>query len=81
MGWKPHRACPVCGMREAAALHRQQFIVPEDYTLPSEQEICACEKCGAVYGDTTATPLSEPMPTPENSPTCRLSSRTAPGPR
>ena len=49
------RGCPVCEQRRAEQLHRQKFIVPDDYPLGDQHTIVACSTCGLVYADLTAT--------------------------
>jgi 2-polyprenyl-3-methyl-5-hydroxy-6-metoxy-1,4-benzoquinol methylase len=50
-----HRACAACGADEAIVCHRQKFVVPDGYPLPSEYNVLACRRCGFVYADPAAT--------------------------
>lgn len=49
------RACPVCGGRRASILHTQPFVLPAATRLPHAHDIVACEACGMVFSDATAT--------------------------
>ena len=52
---QPHRACGACGAAGSRVVHRQRFIVPDGYPLPSEYNVVACRRCGFVYADPAAT--------------------------
>jgi SAM-dependent methyltransferase len=52
---QPHRACGACGATGYTIIHRQRFIVPEGYPLPSEYNVVVCRRCGFVYADPAAT--------------------------
>ena len=48
------RACPVCGGRDSAVLHHQQFVSPQGCALPAAYDVVCCERCGMVYAATDA---------------------------
>ena len=52
---QPHRACGACGATGNTICHRQRFIVPDGYPLPSEYNVTVCRRCGFVYADPAAT--------------------------
>ena len=52
--YRSTRACPVCGLRDAAALHEQRFALPVGSPLPSAYTVAACTACGACFADTPA---------------------------
>jgi len=52
---QPHRACGACGATGNTVCHRQRFIVPDGYPLPSEYNVVVCRRCGFVYADPAAT--------------------------
>src|ERR1700674_1797408 len=52
---QPHRACGACGASGHTVCHRQRFIVPDGYPLPSEYNVAVCSRCGFVYADPAAT--------------------------
>lgn len=54
-GPQPHRTCGACGATGNTVCHRQRFIVPDGYPLPSEYNVVVCRRCGFVYADPAAT--------------------------
>ena len=55
LGPQPHRTCGACGATGNTVCHRQRFIVPDGYPLPSEYNVVVCRRCGFVYADPAAT--------------------------
>lgn len=51
-----YRTCPVCGGERTHALNRINMNVPPDYHLPDSYDVVACDNCGFVYADTSASP-------------------------
>lgn len=49
------RQCPVCGMRKSHVIKKIIMSIPEDYHLPDSYDVAACEQCGMVYADTSAS--------------------------
>jgi len=49
------RPCPICDSKDADALRRFDFVLPDDYPLPDHYAVVACNRCGMVYADTEAT--------------------------
>ncbi|EHL19932.1 hypothetical protein HMPREF9628_01105 [Peptoanaerobacter stomatis] len=50
-----NRKCPVCRNDTGGYLKKIEFILPEDYHLPSEYNVVVCDKCGFVFADTIAS--------------------------
>lgn len=50
-----HRICPICGGEKTHELNKINMNVPPDYHLPDSYDIVACENCGFVYVDTSAS--------------------------
>lgn len=50
-----YRICPVCGGKRTHALNKINMNVPPDYHLPDSYDVVACEDCGFVYADTSAS--------------------------
>lgn len=50
-----NRNCPVCGERRARIIKNIKMKVPRDYRLPDSYDVAACERCGHVYADTSAS--------------------------
>ncbi|MGA2353812.1 MAG: class I SAM-dependent methyltransferase [Terriglobales bacterium] len=51
----PGRACGACGHAGHYVCHRQRFVIPDGYPLPSEYNVVVCRRCGFVYADPAAT--------------------------
>ncbi len=49
------RACGACGAESKTVIHQQTFVVPSEYTLPSNYNVVVCHRCGFVYADPSAT--------------------------
>ena len=49
------RNCPVCGGRQSKAIKQIRMKIPSDYRLPETYGVAACENCGFVYADTSAS--------------------------
>lgn len=49
------RSCPICGCCIGDVLHHFEFVVHEIYDLPNNYDLVACEDCGFVFADTSAT--------------------------
>ena len=55
LGPPPHRPCGACGATSNTVCHRQRFVVPDGYPLPSAYDVVTCRRCGFVYADPDAT--------------------------
>src|SRR5438045_8868881 len=51
----PGRNCGACGATNNSVIHKQRFVVPEGYPLPTEYSIVRCDVCGFVYANASAS--------------------------
>lgn len=49
------RPCPICSHTTGDVLHTQRFALFDDYPLPAEYDVVACDACGMIFADTAAT--------------------------
>lgn len=48
---KSSRQCPICDTGKKRHIKHIRNIVPDDFILPSEYDIVACDNCGFVFND------------------------------